>query len=100
MEVDRYEHGVPSWVDLGTPDIPKAIEFYSSLFGWQIEQGPPEAGGYSMCLLRGKPVAGLGPQMSPGPPYWTTYVTVDSRRRRDGHRRRTTAARSSWSRWT
>ena len=29
MEVDRYEHGVPSWVDLGTPDIPKAIEFYS-----------------------------------------------------------------------
>lgn len=78
MEVERYEHGVPSWVDLGTPDIPKAIEFYSSLFGWQIEQGPPEAGGYSMCLLRGKPVAGLGPQMNPGPPYWTTYVTVDS----------------------
>lgn len=78
MEVDRYEHGVPSWVDLGTPDIPKAIEFYSALFGWQIEQGPPEAGGYSMCLLRGKPVAGLGPQMNPGPPYWTTYVTVDS----------------------
>ena len=78
MEVERYEHGVPSWVDLGTPDIPKAIEFYSSLFGWQIEQGPPETGGYSMCLLRGKPVAGLGPQMNPGPPYWTTYVTVDS----------------------
>ena len=24
MEVERYEHGVPSWVDLGTPDIPKA----------------------------------------------------------------------------
>ena len=78
MEVERYEHGVPAWVDLGTPDIPKAIEFYSSLFGWQIEQGPPEAGGYSMCLLRGKPVAGLGPQMNPGPPYWTTYVSVDS----------------------
>ena len=78
MEVERYEHGVPSWVDLGTPDIPKAIEFYSSLFGWQIEQGPPETGGYSMCLLRGKPVAGLGPQMNPGPPYWTTYVNVDS----------------------
>ena len=78
MEVERYEHGVPSWVDLGTPDIPKAIEFYSGLFGWQIEQGPPEAGGYSMALLRGRPVAGLGPQMNPGPPYWTTYVTVNS----------------------
>ena len=78
MEVDRYEHGVPSWVDLGTPDIPKAIEFYSGLFGWQIEQGPPEAGGYSMAMYKGKPAAGIGPQMNPGPPYWTTYVSVDS----------------------
>ncbi|MDQ1488638.1 MAG: uncharacterized protein QOJ23_1152 [Actinomycetota bacterium] len=78
MEVERYEHGVPSWVDLGTPDIPKAIEFYSGLFGWQIEQGPPEAGGYSIALYQGKPAAGLGPQMNPGPPYWNTYVSVDS----------------------
>jgi predicted enzyme related to lactoylglutathione lyase len=78
MEVERYEHGVPSWVDLGTPDIPKAIEFYSGLFGWRIEQGPAEAGGYSIAHLRGRPVAGLGPQMNPGPPCWTTYVTVDS----------------------
>ncbi len=78
MEVERHEHGVPSWVDLGTSDIGKAIEFYSGLFGWQIDQGPPEAGGYSIALLRGKPVAGIGEQMNPGPPYWTTYVTVDS----------------------
>ena len=78
MDVERYDHGVPSWVDLGTSDIGKAIEFYSGLFGWQIEQGPPEAGGYSIALLRGRPVAGLGPQMNPGPPYWTTYVNVDS----------------------
>ncbi|HVW31205.1 MAG TPA: VOC family protein [Acidimicrobiia bacterium] len=78
MEVDRYEPGTPSWVDLGTPDIGKAIAFYSALFGWQIEQGPPEAGGYSMALYKGKPAAGIGPQMNPGPPYWTTYVSVDS----------------------
>jgi predicted enzyme related to lactoylglutathione lyase len=78
MDVERYEHGVPSWVDLGTPDIGKAIEFYSGLFGWQVEQGGPETGGYSIAHLRGKPVAGLGPQMNPGPPYWTTYIQVDS----------------------
>jgi uncharacterized protein len=78
MEVERYEHGVPSWVDLGTPDIGKAIEFYSGLFGWEIEQGGPETGGYSIAMLRGKPVAGLGPQMNPGPPYWTTYIQVSS----------------------
>ena len=78
MDVERYEHGVPSWVDLGTPDIPKAIEFYSGLFGWQIEPGPPETGGYSIAMMRGRPVAGVVPQMNPGPPYWTTYVSVNS----------------------
>jgi predicted enzyme related to lactoylglutathione lyase len=78
VEVERYENGVPSWVDLGTPDIGKGAEFYSSLFGWDIEMGPPEAGGYSIAHLRGKPVAGIGPQMNPGPPYWTTYVNVSS----------------------
>lgn len=77
MEVDSYEHGVPSWVDLGTPDPAKAADFYSALFGWNVQQGPPEAGGYAIAELRGRPVAGLGPQQSPGPPYWSTYVNVD-----------------------
>jgi predicted enzyme related to lactoylglutathione lyase len=79
MEIESYEHGVPSWVDLGTPDPDRASAFYSELFGWTIEEGPPEAGGYRMCMLRGKPVAGLGPLMNPAaPPSWTTYVTVAS----------------------
>jgi predicted enzyme related to lactoylglutathione lyase len=77
MEIDSYEHGVPSWIDLGTPDIVKTGEFYSALFGWTVQQGPPEAGGYSIAELRGRPVAGLGPQQNPGPPYWSTYVNVD-----------------------
>ena len=39
---------------------------------------PPEAGGYSVCLLGGKTVAGLGPQMNPDfPPAWMTYVNVN-----------------------
>lgn len=78
MEVGRYEHGVPCWVDLGTSDIPKGAEFYSRLFGWEVEFGGEEVGGYSMASLRGRFVAGLGPQMNPGPPTWTTYVSVDS----------------------
>jgi predicted enzyme related to lactoylglutathione lyase len=77
MEMTEYDHGVPSWVDLGTSDPGAAAEFYAGLFGWTSEEGPPEAGGYRMCLLRGKPVAGLGPQMNPGPPWWSTYVSVD-----------------------
>jgi len=77
MEIDKYEHGVPSWVDLGTADLAAAGAFYSALFGWNVQQGPPESGGYSIADLRGRPVAGLGPQMNPGPPVWATYVNVD-----------------------
>jgi predicted enzyme related to lactoylglutathione lyase len=77
MEIDNYEHGVPSWVDLSTPDLAKAREFYAALFGWTVNEGPPEAGGYSIAELRGRPVAGIGPQMNPGPPVWATYVNVD-----------------------
>ena len=78
MEVDKYENGVPGWVDLGTPDLDAARAFYSALFGWDIPPGPAEAGGYSIAMLRGRPVAGLGPAMNPGPPVWATYVIVDS----------------------
>ena len=76
-EMTKYEPGTPSWVDLGTPDLDGAIKFYGDLFGWQIDKGPEEAGGYSMAMLNGKAVAGLGPLMAEGqPPSWTTYVSV------------------------
>ncbi len=78
MEIERYEDGVPSWVDLSTPDLEGARSFYSELFGWQAQVGPPEAGGYTICLLRDRPVAGLGPSPMEGvPPSWTTYVNVE-----------------------
>jgi predicted enzyme related to lactoylglutathione lyase len=76
-EMTKYEPGTPSWVDLGTPDATDASRFYSGLFGWTIAEGPPESGGYRICMLGDKPVAGLGPQMNAGaPPYWTTYISV------------------------
>jgi predicted enzyme related to lactoylglutathione lyase len=77
MEVESYEQGVPSWVDLGTADADAAAKFYSALFGWTVQQGPPEAGGYAIAELRDRPVAGIGPQQNPGPPVWSTYVNVD-----------------------
>ena len=78
MEFERYDDGVPSWVDMGSPDPAKTRTFYSGLFGWNCPEGPPEAGGYSVCDIAGKTVAGLGPQMNPAaPPSWMTYVNVD-----------------------
>jgi predicted enzyme related to lactoylglutathione lyase len=71
--------GTPCWVDLGVSDIPKAIAFYTAQFGWDIQEGPPEAGGYALAHLEGRTVAGIGPKMgSPeAPSAWTTYVATD-----------------------
>jgi uncharacterized protein len=68
--------GTPCWVDLGVADVGKAKAFYEGLFGWDIEDGPPEAGGYAMCLLNGMAVAGIGPNMgqADAPATWTTYL--------------------------
>jgi hypothetical protein len=59
--------------------MPKAKAFYSALFGWKITDGPPEAGGYSMCEVDGRQVAGIGPKMGPAdmPTFWTTYIATD-----------------------
>lgn len=76
MEMTSYQPGTPSWVDLGTPDPEAASEFYSALFGWEVSDMGPDAGGYRMATLGGKNVAGIGPQTQAGmPPYWTTYIT-------------------------
>jgi uncharacterized protein len=78
--VPNIAPGVPSWVDLATPDLEGTRAFYSALFGWTPMVSPePEAGGYTNFLLDGKAVAGVGPIMGEGqPPAWTTYVATDN----------------------
>lgn len=76
MEIETYAHGVPSWIDHASPDPASARQFYGALFGWTVEEGPPETGGYCLAEIDGKPVAGIGPLMNPGPPAWSTYVNV------------------------
>ena len=71
--------GTPCWVDLGAGDTAGAKAFYSGLFGWEIQEGPPEAGEYSLCAVGGRPVAGIGPKPGPPqtPPAWITYIASD-----------------------
>ena len=72
--------GTPCWVDLGVADIAKAGAFYAALFGWEVQHGPPEAGGYALCLKDGRQVAGIGPKMGPdgAPSAWTTYLAASN----------------------
>jgi uncharacterized protein len=74
-----WPEGTPCWVDLAVSDIPKAIGFYSGAFGWEIQEGGEEVGGYAMAWLDGKTVAGIGPKMgSPeSPTFWTVYLATD-----------------------
>ena len=75
----RWPAGTPCWVDVSVDDVPKAIAFYQSLFGWDIPPGGPEVGGYSIAHQDGRIVAGLGPKMGPAeaPSAWTTYLATD-----------------------
>jgi predicted enzyme related to lactoylglutathione lyase len=73
----HYDHGVPSWVDMGSHDLAASVAFYSELFGWEGQDMGEEAGHYTMMTKDGQQVAALSPAQDPGPPRWTTYVNVD-----------------------
>src|ERR1035437_1017777 len=66
----------PAWVDLSSSDPGASREFYSKLFGWQVEVNPdPQYGGYALAKVDGKDVAGIGPKMMPeAPTAWMVYI--------------------------
>jgi len=76
-EITSYEHGVPSWVDIGTHDLSAGVRFYSDLFGWEGQDMGEQAGHYTIVTKDGKQVAAISPAQDPGPPRWTTYINVD-----------------------
>lgn len=68
--------GAPTWIDLATSDLDRALTFYGSVFGWTFESAGEEYGGYVNAFCDGRPVAGLmfnDPQWG-APDGWTTYL--------------------------
>jgi predicted enzyme related to lactoylglutathione lyase len=80
-----YAHGIPCWVDLGTPDLDASKAFYAAVLGWDYQAAGDEYGGYVTATLRGQPVAGMlptgagagGGDVATFPPAWSSYVAVD-----------------------
>ena len=103
-ERTSYEPGVPSWVDLSSPDTDASATFYGGLFGWEVQAAGPveETGGYGMFTLRGKQVAGLVADHAgeSQPPTWSAYVATDDADAAAAARQRRRAATSSSGRWT
>ena len=78
-----YTPGTFCYVELATSDNEGAKKFYSTLFGWDIEDSEIPGGGvYSMYKLGGRTVCASNPQQeaeaSAGvPPHWNSYVSVE-----------------------
>jgi uncharacterized protein len=72
----RYDHGVPSWVDIGVHDLSAGVRFYTELFGWEGQDMGAEAGHYTIASKGGKQVAAISTAQDPGAPRWTTYIDV------------------------
>jgi uncharacterized protein len=70
--------GTPTWIDLGIPDLDRAMAFYRALFGWDFDVGPEETGRYATCLLDGRAAAGLAPNPDPDATafWWNVYLAT------------------------
>jgi predicted enzyme related to lactoylglutathione lyase len=82
VEPANAEHhaGKPIWVDLMTPDLARAKQFYSGLFGWTFRDIHSGKTDYSLALLDGRPVGGLVHRAIPTgehrQPAWLTFIAV------------------------
>ena len=75
------EPGTLCWNDLMTHDVPKAVDFYREVFGWEMDavEGAP---GNRQSIRVGKTLNGgiaeIPEQMSSQmPPHWLAYFAVD-----------------------
>ncbi|MDX2151649.1 MAG: VOC family protein [Bryobacteraceae bacterium] len=82
--IQKHPEGAFCWVELGTPDTAGAKQFYTDLFGWDVEEvpmGPSET--YTMFRTQGLQHAAmyrLQPEhLAQGvPPHWAVYIATDN----------------------
>lgn len=71
------------WRELRTRDLPTAVEFYSKLLGWTLEQSKVSEMSYKEVIVDGVAIGGMMPiddSWGPEPPpsHWATYVAVEN----------------------
>lgn len=71
------------WRELATKDLSKAIDFYSQLFGWKLEQSKVTPMDYKEIIIDGKASGGMM-QIdekwgdNPPPSHWNNYIAVEN----------------------
>jgi uncharacterized protein len=82
-DFDIPKPGEICWRELATRDLPAALEFYSKLFGWTLEQSKVTDVAYKEIVVDGAAAGGMmaidenwGPE--PPPSHWNNYVAVEN----------------------
>lgn len=80
--VKKYPNNTFSWIDLNSSNQKGATAFYTSLFGWEVDERPIGDGQtYTMLKHKGEDVCAIS-QMRPEemaaehPSYWSSYINV------------------------
>lgn len=69
-------HGRFVWHDLGSGDVPRDLNFYTKLFGWEFSENMGNAGAYHRFTTGDGLGGGLFDQSGPVPA-WLAYIHVD-----------------------
>ncbi len=81
-DVDSMLHGAPTWFETLTTDANRATEFYSKLFGWNIELMPMPDVSYSYIKLGDNPIGGImemdAAMRAAMKPHWGVYFAVNN----------------------
>ncbi|HET7483464.1 MAG TPA: VOC family protein [Actinomycetota bacterium] len=82
-EISKHVETMYSYADLATTDLRGAIDFYTGLFGWDVDEVPLGESGqvYAIFKKNGKTTAAAADQQPQQreagvPPMWNTYFTV------------------------
>ena len=67
------KHGDWYWHELMTPDTPKALGFYKTVFGWGDS---PMQEGYTLMVQQGVPTSGVMAAQPGQPTAWLPYIAV------------------------
>lgn len=71
--------GAMAWNDLLTSDVEAACDFYTALFGWEVDPVPESGGRYWTIKGPDGPNGGMMPLPAEGiPPFWQPYFAVES----------------------
>lgn len=82
-EFNIPKSGEICWRELATKDLGAALEFYSKLFGWTLQQTKVTPMEYKEIVIDDTAYGGMmaidenwGPE--PPPSHWNTYIAVDN----------------------